>query len=160
MSRSFRSYWYLDGDLHCVVDSLPSGQLQVFNYRTEEYKTLFAHVWEHKKEEAYGVTKLGELLNRSPWTIRRWASQGVIPRGDLAYSLAPSRRPIARFWDKDGVMECWHAASKQYAGRPRKDGTGKLTVPSKQELRAKLNQDNVVYIKKDGALIPVWKELT
>ena len=61
---------------------------------------------------------------------------------------------------EDDVMLVREFLSTLHRGRPRKDGliTSK-NVPTKQELRAKIKNEVVLYQQtSDGEFIPVWKQ--
>lgn len=155
----YKSYWFLNGHLHKFCRRLPGDIVETFDFDDGVYKKYYASVWNSQRERAWTLRHLAEFFGRSLYRMRDWVFEGTIPRGHMAWSLINPDKPIAEFWTADEVWDCWHVAKQIHKGRPRKDGQATSPVLSAAELRARLNGETVVYVKKDGELVPVWKEL-
>ncbi len=158
--RGFKSYWFINGNLHKYIRRLPNDLVETYDFKEKKYKQYYSYTWESAKEKAYTIRDIAELTNRSVETIQLWKKLDWLHRGQKAWSLKTPSHDIAEFWTKDDVWQCYDEAEQIHIGRPRRDGLVTTKVLPRAEVRARLNGDNIVYIKKGGELIPIWKELT
>lgn len=156
----YKSYWFVNGNLHKYVRRLPNDLVETYDFKDKKYKQYYRSTWDSAKQTAYALYDLADFFNRDIETLRLWKKESKLPRGQIAWSLHNPDNVVAEFWDREGVWECYEMASQIHIGRPRKDGLVTSKVLSRAEMRARLNDDNIVYVKKGGELIPVWKELT
>lgn len=107
-------------------------------------------------EKAYSLYDLGQFFDRSPYTLRNRLRE--FPEPYHIYSFTDGK-PHGKRWDADQVMEIREVLANTHHGRPRSDGEIiPRDIPSRQELRAMLNQEAVYYVKtKEGKLVPTWK---
>lgn len=128
----------------------------LWNYEKKQREVHSLAVVSQLYEQAYSLKDIGELLNRSPRTLRDRLDE--FPKPYRIYSMI-HQKEYGRRWDADQVMEIREVLAHTHFGRPRLDGEAfPLPVPTRTELRAMLNQEAVVYVKnKDGEFIPTWK---
>ena len=160
----FKSYWFVNGNLHKFVRRLPNDLVETYDFKEQKYKQYYRYTWDATKEKAYTLRDIAEFCNRDIETVRLWKKLGWLHRGQKAISLKSKaqgkHREVAEFWTKDDIWQCYNDAAEIHIGRPRKDGMITAKVLPRAEVRARLNDDSIVYVKKDGELIPIWKELT
>jgi hypothetical protein len=151
------AYVILNKKLYKVLSKTKSTDRAVlwnFEEKTREVHSYLAVA--KYGEKAYSPYEIGQLLNRSKYTIK--AHWHEFPEPYRIYAFT-SGEPVGRRWDSDGVMEIRDVLASKHYGHPRNDGEIiPMAIPSRTELRAMLNQEAVYYVKaEDGSVIPTWK---
>lgn len=110
-------------------------------------------------EQAFSTKQVLELLNRRKRDIVFNAIRdGMIKAPTRTYGLDEDRNGYAYYWSEEEIMDFHAYLSTIHRGRPRKDGrinTGNL--PSVAELRAKMRQGTVFYVKVGDEFVPTWQ---
>lgn len=109
-------------------------------------------------ELTYNIHDVARFLNRSKLLIWNMWYNGEIPDA-VTYHSINTNRPYGLRFSSRVIMELREDFAQRGRGRPRKDG--KIIpwrLPSKNELRALLNQEPVLYYKdENGEFKPTWK---
>jgi hypothetical protein len=154
-------YFFLNGELHKKLHvNKSSDVITAWNY--DQAKRIGYSLSDAKKnlQQAYTINEAAALLNRHRNRILEYIEKGFITRPKMTYTLDSKKKPVKYLMSEDDVMMVREFLSTLHRGRPRKDGliTSK-NVPTKQELRAKIKNEVVLYQQTDdGEFIPVWKQ--
>lgn len=151
--------FFLDGKMYKTLRvNRTKDELLAWEFATRKRVVLsYSYVQVHK-EKTYNIYEVSEMLNRSKQYIWNLWYNGEIP-AHVYHSIA-TNRPYGLRWSPSDIMEAWEYFSQRHFGRPRKDGEViPYKLPSREEMRAMLNQETILYYKdeKTGEFKPTWK---
>ena len=111
---------------------------------------------------AYRIGDVADMLGCSTILIRKYEREGKIRRPQFWYkNLADVgiHGKGQRWYSPDHIREIREFMSEIHRGRPRTDGmiVQRVTLPSADELEAKLSHQDIFYIKEGDDYVPVWK---
>lgn len=102
------------------------------------------------KEAAYSNAQVGELINRTPRTMRHYIKVGVIK----PTATGQRKKGIDRyFYNKRDVMRVRDAVEEYAKGGRR----GVKPLPTREQLRNMLAVGGVLYLKDGDDFVPVWE---
>lgn len=154
------NYFYLNGLLHkslhinrsadtIIAWCYPQGKRVAYTYSDVK----------KKKEPAFTMTEVGEMLGKTRKTLEWAILDGNIPPPQHTYGLNEHRRKFKYLWSEADIMNAHAYFLTVHRGRPRKDG--RITpaqMPTARELRAIIRQEEIFYVKnEDGEFVPTWK---
>jgi len=152
-------YFYYGGKLHkrLAVDRA-SDEVLTWCYSEHCKKVYSWSAVKRSAERALTYADVGELLGRSPRTIRNWVYAGYTNLPEQTYSLETGKRGMYLF-SKEHVYSLWDVMRRVHRGRPRSDGMiTTWNLPSKDVLRSAMDNDVIFYaINSDGEYVPIWK---
>jgi len=154
-------YFYLNGLLHKVLRrSRAENLLVAWNYLEEKRVAYNLTDVNKNKQHAYPISEVVKLIGKHEDTIKWHLYRGNLKFPQQSYSLNGNKTPGKYYWSEDDVRHMHDFFKTVHRGRPRKDGM--ITpgdMPSRAELEAMINQENILYIKNnDGEFVPVWKQ--
>lgn len=154
---NFPAYVILNKKLYKILSKTKATDRAVLWNFEEKKREVHSYVAVAKYgEKAYSPYEIGQMLNRSKYTLKcHWHE---FPEPYRIYAFT-SGSPVGRRWDAEGVMAIRDVLASKHYGAPRADGEIiPKAIPSRSELRAILNQEAVYYVKtQDGKVIPTWK---
>lgn len=155
-------YFYLNGDLHKAIHAnRGTDQLRAWNYPKRELVVCSYSDVRKRAGKAFTTKEAAKLLNRGRLTLERAILNGDIDRPQITYSLGKDQmgEEFKYMWSEDDVMEMHAFLCTVHKGRPRNDGlVTPLNLPSAREVRARMRQDVVLYVKnKDGKFVPTFE---
>lgn len=154
-------YFYLNGELHKVFRiNRPEDLVHAWSYPQGR---RVAYVWsatQKTMQRAFSITTVSSIIGRHPRVIKKYISEGVIPKIQKTYTLDERRALGKYFFSEDDIRTLYEYLITVNHGRPRNDGAlVQYPLPSKAELEAMIRQDVVLYVKdKTGEFSPVWKQ--
>jgi hypothetical protein len=111
-------------------------------------------------QHGYSMKEAAEILNRAPYTLRRYFWEGRVKEPQMIYNLE-TKRPSKHILSGDDILAVQAAMAEIHTGRPRKDGyvTSSKTLPDRATTRTLVQQGQILYtLDEDGNPIPIWKE--
>lgn len=183
-TRSLKEYkgrskfGFLDGHLCRIMDSDPVGnRIMLYRFTDHERIVVALSDWKKKSGEAYTLKELCELINRSYYYTRRIVSEEMDGVGVYA-TYEPDKLDDPNTWrrwyfskedvlkvhqymaDLDPRGEGYHHKQKGRRNypRPKNKLVKRHDMPTREQLLAKLNSDEIYYIQNDeGEYVPVFK---
>jgi hypothetical protein len=109
-------------------------------------------------QTAYRIGDVAELLGCSTILIRLYERQGKILTPPRWYKTLGSENG-QRYYSPDMIRGIREFMSEVHMGRPRNDGmiVQRASLPSADELEAKLSHEDIFYVKDGDDFVPVWK---
>lgn len=154
---NLQAYVILNKTLYKVLTKVRATDRAVlWNFEKQQREVhSYAAVAQHG-EKAYSLYDIGKMLDRSPYTLKGHIKE--FPAPYVIYSFTQGK-PHGKRWDADQVMQIREVIANTHYGAPRKDGEIRpRATPSRQELRAMLNQEAVFYVQtQTGKFVPSWK---
>lgn len=149
--------FFLNGNLHRVLHTnRAQDKLTAYDYIEGKVKIYPWSEVKKKSQRALTVTEAAELIGRHRDRIMRWIYGGEIAEPQREYSLE-NGAPGRYFFSEDDMMELHDFMSSIHHGRPRKDGrVTNNRLPPKEELRAMIQTNQILYVKRDDEFIPIW----
>lgn len=149
--KANNNWFFLGEDLHRVLAiNRIENYVKAYSYTEERVKY---YKWDEIlqiKEPAYSGVEVGELINRSPRTMRHYIKQGVIE----ATAIGQRKNGINRyFYNKRDVMRVRDAVEEFAKGGRR----GVKPLPTREQLRNMLAVGGVLYLKDGDDFVPVWE---
>lgn len=129
----------------------------------QEVQFAYSHIKFHH-EKAWRTRDVAKILNRSPSAIKNDISHfKVIRKPAVGYPVGrpPGSIPKWYMWSKKDIYMYHDYLLGVHYGLPRKDGkiTPNKNLPTRAELRAKLNDDYTILIQdKHGNTYPAFRE--
>ena len=152
-----RAAWFLNGDLVSIFQhNKANGTVTLENFCKNRLETMTMKDFRRKRRRAYTIVEAAELLNRNQKYLSRRAREGWFP---LPVGRGPNGTQLGTgpaYYSEEHLFEIRELMSQVHWGRKRKDGliTNNHT-PTESELRARLNNQILVYIKnEDGEYVP------
>lgn len=150
--------FYLHGNLHKILHiSRARDLLTAYDFAEGKTKVYPWSEVQRRRQHAFTITQAGALLDRHRDRIMSYMEEGNVPWPQREYSLETGR-PGRYFFSEDDMMDLRDYVATVHIGRPRKDG--KVTnnrIPTREELRAMMQQGRVLYVKENDEFVPVWK---
>jgi len=109
--------------------------------------------------KGYRLKEVSELIGRHSIYINKLILDKAIPTPQRTYKLDGTYKPGRYLLSEDDIMAVHEYFATTHAGRPRSDGliNSWRDLPSKLELRAMLQNQQITYVKDHGEYVPVWK---
>lgn len=99
-------------------------------------------------------------MNITTRSLQRYVDDGAIKHPQTHYPLEnPNSRRFA-FWSEEDLLSLHDYLMTVHYGRPRKDGivVPNQRLPTKAEIRAKMNNSHTLYIQSDdGTFVPLYE---
>lgn len=152
-------WFYLNGKLHKnlhvnrgtdIVETwnYTDGKIAKYNY-TDTLK---------KCKPAFPMRRACQLLNRKRLALEKAILEGAFEAPQATYTLDGERRMIQYMWSEDDIFAAHEYFSSVHYGRPRKDGrVTPYPIPTARELRAMMDDEEVLYVQDGDTFIPTWK---
>jgi len=155
-------YFYLNGDLHRRVHTNRGADLlTAWNYPKHEKVGYSYHEVKRKARRAITTTDAAKILNRTRLTLEWAIINGEIEPPQMTYGTGEGKigDPYKYMWREEDIMAMHAFLCTVHKGRPRLDGLiTPYNLPSAQEIRARIKQEVVLYVKNDeGDFIPTWE---
>lgn len=153
----------MNGLLHKALYKNRAQDLLVAWSYTERKRVAFVYSEVRKRhQKAWRTTEVAELVGRRPRIVERYVREKVIREPQFTYALdGVFKNKFQYLWRDEDIIELHEYLLTQHRGRPRADGgiTPQSSTPSRAELRARLKNETVFYVKNsDGEYVKVWKE--
>ena len=133
--------------------------LTAWNYTKEQMEKLVYSDVRKYGEQAFTTRQVLTLLNRKDkGIVVESIRDGMIKAPQMTHGLDENRNRYGYYWSEKEIMDFHSYLTTVNIGRPRKDGrinTGNL--PSAAELRAKIRQGTVFYVKVGDNFVPTWQ---
>lgn len=109
--------------------------------------------------KAYTVREVQEYVGRHRTYILRLIKEEKVKTPERTYKLDGSYNPGKYLMSEEDIMDLHEYFATTHVGRPRGDGliTHWGDLPSKVELRAMLQSNQITYVRNHGEYVPVWK---
>lgn len=153
------TYFFLNDQIHRKLHiNRGKDLLAAWNY-PESKKVLTSYsttIRRHKT--AFTTTQVCQMVNRGRLTIELAMRHGMIERPQHTYGLDENKNFYQYMWREEDIMDLLEYLSSVHRGRPRKDG--EITthdLPTPRELRAMINDENVLYVKQGDTYVPTWR---
>lgn len=158
MARSKRTrtskrfvYFFLNDKIHKVLKASHSRDELIAWCYPDKKRVLYSYSLVKKNmENAYTIKQAGEILGRHKVTIEEYILQGKIKEPQRVYPIGNPESTWNKFMLSEGDILDLHQfiTDAGYSGN----------LPSRNELRAILKQNLILYTKtNDGEFVPVWK---
>lgn len=151
-------HFFLNGELHYELRRNRGKDLLVaWNYPQSKKVTYnFTDVLRRKKK-AFTTKEAAAFVNRSRTRVQNALDQGFIPEPPFSYSLE-TRQKKEHWWREEDILMLLDHFASTHRGRPRKDGeVTAWNLPTPRELRAMINDGDVLYVKRGDEFIPTWR---
>lgn len=107
---------------------------------------------------AFPMRRASELLNRNRLALENAILDGAFERPQFSYSIDENRRMIQYWWSEEDIFAAHEYFSSVHYGRPRKDGLiTPYPLPTPRELRAMMDDEEVLYVQEGDRFVPTWK---
>lgn len=160
MPNRGKYYWYLDGDLHRIIRTWRGKDLLIaWNYPKHQRVTLNYTYVQRNKKKAFTTQEVTKLIGRNRISVQRQIDRGNIPPPQHSYSFETGRMK-EYWWSESDIMGLLDYFAGLPKGRPRKNGEFEHTwedLPTPPELRAAINNEEVLYVKRGDEFIPTWR---
>lgn len=161
-NRSDLRYFYLNSNLYKILRvNRPQDFVEVWNFTEHRVEGLIWSDVRKRAERAFTLQEVCSMIGRTRVTVELAIVEGKIKAPQRIYTLDLDRKPGKYLFSEKDVLDVHDYFLTVHVGRPRADG--KITpgkMPTKQELRAMMRHDTVLYVKNDdGEFVPVWKEV-
>ena len=158
--RASLKYFYLNGELHKRLHiHRGADQITTWNYPKEKRVVYTYSDVKRNQRPCFTTAEVAEMISRAHDTILDVIMRGEFDPPQYTYGLTELRQKFQYMWSEEDIMNLHAYFSSIHKGRPRNDG--KITpayLPSPRELRAMINQEEVLYVKSDdGEFIPAWR---
>lgn len=153
------SYFFLDDRLHKIEWINRSADLvECWSFedgRSVQYPWTYT---KRKRKKAFLTGQVSEMVNRHKISVLRYVLDGKISP-PFKVGIGFSSKYL---WGERNILELHDYLLTVHYGRKRKDGrVTPYRLPSKAELLAKMNHQEVLYVKgSNGEFVPVWNENT
>lgn len=153
-------YFFYRGDL-CKKQHISRANdvIYAWNYPKAKVETYVYSDVRRNGEQAFTTRQVLELLNRKDKEfIGKAIKEGMINQPTLSYGIDENRNPYGFYWREQEIMDLHEYLKTVHIGRPRNDGrinTGNL--PTTAELRARIRQGTVFYVKVGDEFVPTWQ---
>lgn len=151
-------YFYWNGLLHRRLSVNRSADLlYAWDYKNKRRIAIVYSDWKRNKGIALTTNEVAEIMGRHRLWILNYVREGRIP---TPQSTGPRSNNINNrnklIWSEQDIMNLQELYASFSANRL---GKAKTPIPTKAEIRQKLNNSVVFYVKtKDGEYVPTWKE--
>lgn len=115
-----------------------------------------------KIKPCYSTKQAAQMLNRYNFTLLRYVESGDLRAPAMAIMPDQVRQQTTRWrWSEEDIMEARDfLATKTAVGDTYsllEDRLPAKEVPSRQQLRALMNNEQVIYVQNpDGSFVPTW----
>lgn len=144
-------YFFLNNKIHKVLRSSHAKDEMIAWCYPDKKRVLYSlSLVKKNMENAYTVAQAGQILGRHKVTIEEYILQGKIKIPQRVYPISNPESKWSKFMlSETDIMDIHQFISDSgYSGK----------LPSRNELRAILKQNLILYTKTtDGKFVPVWK---
>lgn len=147
-SPGFKSFFFLDGDLHKAIKiNKPKDLCIAYNYTEQKEKRYYWHEVRRRKRPAFSIGQVAKIVGRSPKWIRHYIAEGAIDPPQQARRHDYEGERALYFFDEELVKDL----HTYIANHGRQANT-----PGPDEVRKNLNH-KMLYMKDEkGDYVPVW----
>lgn len=153
------TYFFLNEQLHRKLH-INRGRdlLTAWNY-PEGKKVLTSYSTTiHRHKKAFTTTEVCKMVNRGRLTLELAMKHGMIERPQHTYGLDENKNFYQYMWRESDIMDLLEYLSSVHRGRPRNDGEITThSLPTPRELRAMINDENILYVKEGDTYVPTWR---
>lgn len=144
------SYFFLNNKIHKVLNySRAKDELIAWCY-PDRKRVLYSYSQVNKNmENAYSTQQVADLLNKHKITIEDYILDGKIKYPQKVYPIGNPESTWFKFMFSESDVIDIHQFILE-------SGYSK-NMPSKNELRALLKHNIILYTKTDTGFVPVWK---
>ena len=144
------SYFFLNSKIHKVLNySRAKDELIAWCY-PDKKRVLYSYSQVTKNmENAYSTKQVADLLNKHKVTIEDYILDGKIKYPQKVYPIGNTDSSWSKFMFSESDILDIHQFILE-------SGYSK-NMPSKNELRALLKHNMILYTKTDTGFVPVWK---
>ncbi len=144
------SYFFLNDKIHKVLKSSRAKDELVAWCYPDKKRVLYSYSDVNKNmQNAYTTLQVAQLLNKHKVTIEDYILEGKIKRPQKVYPISnPESKWYKFMYSESDVMDIHQFILE--AGYSK-------NMPSKNELRALLKHNMILYTKTDSGFVPVWK---
>lgn len=154
------TFFYLNGDLHKSLHiNRGLDQIMTWNFATNKRMTYVYSDVRRLAEIPYTTQQVAKMVGRNIVSIERAILDGSIKPPQRTKKLSTGN-PGPYMWNEQQIMDLHDYFASLHYGAPRKDekNTPKQTLTPKNQLRAMVRQETVLYVQNDkGEFIPTWE---
>lgn len=154
------TYFFLNDQLHKkLVINRGRDLIETWNF-AENTRKIYSYSYVLKaKKTAFTTKQVIKMLNRSRISLMLALADGMIERPAIGYTLDEKKNPTNYYWREKDVLGALEYFSSLSRGRPRKDGrqTPASDLPTPREVRAMMNNEEVLYVKQGDIFVPTWR---
>lgn len=153
------THFYLNKQLHKTLH-INRGSDVVTTWRYEDGRVVKYNYSDTLKyaRPAFSMKRAGQLLNRKKQTLELAILNGDIPRPQFSYTIDENRNMIQYFFSEDDIIAAHQYFVTVHFGRPRNDGlVTPYPIPTLRELRAMMNDEEILYVQQGDSFVPTWK---
>jgi hypothetical protein len=156
------TFFFWDKQLHKVIRiNRPANLVDAWSFEEGKRVSILYSDFRTKAKPAMRGTEAAAILRMSKRSLYKAWQEGNINAPVKSYPIGnPESDRYIRWWGEHNIMEAHEYFLTIHFGRPRKDGTinPRQTLPSRAELRARLNNEITFYVQSDeGEFVPVWE---
>jgi hypothetical protein len=144
------SYFFLNNKIHKVLNySRAKDELIAWCY-PDKKRVLYSYSQVVKNmENAYSTKQVAQILNKHKITIEDYILEGKIKYPQKVYPISSPESDWYKFmYSESDIMDIHEFILES--------GYSK-NMPSKNELRALLKNNIILYTKTDSGFVPVWR---
>jgi hypothetical protein len=153
--------FFLNGDLHRKIEINRGKDIIVaWNYTKGRKMTYSYTDVLRRKQTAFPTKEVSQILNRSVLSLELAITNGSIKRPQYTYNIFdPDKKVSGFFWTEKDILDALDYFASLHRGRPRKDGgiTAASDLPTPREVRAMMNNEQILYVKDGDKFIQSWK---
>jgi len=144
------SYFFLNDKIHKVLRSSRAKDEIVAWCYPDKKRVLYSYSDVIKNmQNAYTTLQVAHLLNKHKITIEDYILEGKIKRPQHVYPISNPNSKWCKFmYSESDIMDIHQFILE--AGYSK-------NMPSRNELRALLKHNMILYTKTDSGFVPVWK---
>jgi hypothetical protein len=143
-------YFFLNKKLYKIIRANRSRDELVAWCYPDHQRVLFSYAQVDKyAERAYTVKEVADMLNRHKITIENYILNGKIRQPTKAYPISNPESSWNKFlMSEEEILDLHEFISLEgHSGN----------LPSKNEVKALLKHNIILYTKTDSGFVPVWK---
>lgn len=158
VNRRTPRWFYLDDKLHERLHvNRPQDVISCWDYSLNRQVIYGLSDVKKKMKVSYDTKQVGVLVNRAPLTLLRYIERGNIRPPQKG--IRGGKNPVmAKYrWSDKNILEAHDWILNQGFNDPL-EARKPMETPTRRELRALLNQEDVMYVlNDDGNFVPTWR---
>lgn len=159
-----KKIYFYNGELYRIISRVPQVDLiNLYHFHSGQIQVCSLTDFQRRKKRAWNNYQTRKFFNRSLKTWEKYLARRIIPRPVYAGLNNTPGSGIRSYYSEEHIHNIRDAIAEIPFGAPPRDGRvrHRTKVLTKQELRARLGDGQMLYIKDphdDNKFIPVWSE--
>jgi hypothetical protein len=156
-----RKHFFWEGKLHKAVRiNRPANLVEAYRFEDGKMVTLLYTDYIFNSSKAYRMNEVATLLGISTESLKKYIQRDAIPNIQIGYPVGDPEGKSYRWYSEENVLGMHDVLINTHRGRPRKDGkiTPRQDLPTKAELRARLDGTKRLYLETEDGLVPLFEQ--